>query len=204
MRANRLTLVVAAWCAAMMAALYQPFITIWTKGSPDLVRHALTALLMVVLFCVNMSRQVLIVFKSAAALWKQDRWKPIVAGVVNLTICLSLLKVLPDAYKVDGVIFATIISYLVIQIPWESHVVFSKFFDGGQAAVYWRAQARFAALVLALCAVSCVVACSIQLDGVAGFVAKGSASAAASALILFILFRRDVVLLFKILAGKSR
>ena len=54
------------------------------KGDPALVRHALTPALMVFYFYIMQSRQVLLAFKSAASLWRQDRWKPIVAGAVNL------------------------------------------------------------------------------------------------------------------------
>ncbi|MBR3957993.1 MAG: hypothetical protein IKJ89_09100 [Kiritimatiellae bacterium] len=45
-----------------------------------------TPLLMVLYFYVMQSRQVLVTFKSAAALWRADRWKPIVAGAVNLAL----------------------------------------------------------------------------------------------------------------------
>ena len=50
MRANRLVGIVVIWCAAMMLALYQPFVFEWTRGKPDLMRHFLTPLLMVVFF----------------------------------------------------------------------------------------------------------------------------------------------------------
>ena len=56
MATDRLTMVLVVWCAAMMAALYQPFVAVWTKNDPSLVRHALTPFLMVVYFCVNQSR----------------------------------------------------------------------------------------------------------------------------------------------------
>ena len=152
MKMNRLSMAVVLFCVAAMTALYQPFIRIWTKGDPELVRHGLTPLLMVFYFYVMQSRQVLLSFKSAASLWKQDRWKPIVAGAVNLTTNILFVIFLPDAYKLDGVIFSTIIGFVFIQIPWESHVVFTVFFGKGESRRYWRDQAAFAALALGLCA----------------------------------------------------
>ena len=98
------------------------------------------------------SRQVLLAFKSAASLWKQDRWKPIVAGAVNLGSNILFVLFLPDAYKLDGVIFSTIIGFVLIQIPWESHVVFTVFFGKSESRAYWRDQAAFAAAAFALCA----------------------------------------------------
>lgn len=152
MKMNRLSMAVVLFCVAAMTALYQPFMRVWTKNDPELMRHSLTPLLMVFYFYVMQSRQVLLSFKSAAALWKQDRWKPIVAGAVNLATNILFVIFLPDAYKLDGVIFSTIIGFVLIQIPWESHVVFTVFFGKSESRAYWRDQAAFAAAALALCA----------------------------------------------------
>lgn len=154
MRMNRLALAAILICATLMAGLYEPFIRLWTKNDPALVRHALTPFLMVLYFCVNQSRQTLLTFKSAAALWRQDRWKPIVAGVLNLSLNISFVMFLPDAYKLDGVILSTIVSLVVVQVPWESHVVFTAFFGRQEARVYWCQQAVFAVAALVLCAMA--------------------------------------------------
>ena len=152
MKMNRLSMAVVLFCATAMTALYQPFMRVWTKNDPVLVRHALTPFLMVLYFYIMQSRQVLLTFKSAASLWRQDRWKPIVAGAVNLASNILFVIYLPDAYKLDGVIFSTIIGFAFIQIPWESHVVFTAFFGKRESRAYWRDQAAFAALALGLCA----------------------------------------------------
>lgn len=162
MKMNRLSLAVVVLCSAAMAGLYQPFMRVWTKNDPVLVRHALTPILMVLYFYVMESRQVLLSFKSAAAIWRQDRWKPIVAGAVNLATNILFVVFLPDAYKLDGVILSTIIGFVLIQIPWESHVVFTAFFGRSESRAYWRQQAAFAALALALCTAAWFVSRAIQ------------------------------------------
>jgi len=192
MRMNRLSMVVVLFCSAMMAAMYEPFMAVWVKDDPSLMRHALTPALMVFYFYIMQSRQVLLAFKSAASLWKQDRWKPIVAGAVNLGSNILFVLFLPDAYKLDGVIFSTIIGFSFIQIPWESHVVFSSFFGRAEARAYWRAYFGFAACALALCVVAWWTARIIPVDGIPGLVLKGAASSATVAALLFALFRRDV------------
>ena len=192
MKVNRLTLIVASWCAAMMAALYQPFILIWTRRNPELVQHMLTVVLMVTLFCVNMSRQVLMTFKSAAAIWKQDRWKPLVGGVFNIAVCLLLMVVVPEDYKLDSVIFATLVGYVLIQIPWETHVVFSVFFSREQARQYWRQQWFFAGVALVFCAVTWSSVNFIPLDRFIGLVVKGAVAAAVSGGLVLAFFRDDI------------
>ena len=192
MRMNRLSMVVVVFCSAMMSALYQPFMEVWVKGDVALMRHALTPALMVFYFYIMQSRQVLLAFKSAASLWKQDRWKPIVAGVVNLGSNILFVLFLPDAYKLDGVIFSTIIGFVFIQIPWESHVVFSLFFGKSEARAYWRSYFGFAACTLALCAIAWWTAWMIPFKGFVGLAVKGAASATMVMVLLFAVLRRDV------------
>ena len=191
MKANRLTLAVVAFCAAVMLALYQPFVRIWTGNSPELVRHALTPLLMVLYFCINQSRQPLLTFKAAASLWRADRWKPIVAGAANLTMNISFVLFLPDAYKLDGVILSTVLSYVFIQMPWESHVVFTRFFDGEQGRRYWRTQAKFALATVAICAAAWGAVQAVPLGGKVGLLLDAAVAAAVSSALLLVLFRGE-------------
>jgi len=193
MKVNRFTLIVAVWCAAMMAALYQPFITIWVKRNPELVQHMLTVVLMVALFCVNMSRQVLLTFKSAAAIWNQDRWKPFVAGAFNILVSLSLIYTVPDAYKLDSVIIGTLAGFMLIQIPWETHVMFTAFFNREQERRYWRQQWFFAAVALLLCVVTWFAVSVVPLDRIAGLLVKGIVSTVVSGGLMFAIFRKDTV-----------
>ena len=176
MRALRIVLAVIAGCAAMMAALYQPFIDVWTGGRPELSRHYLTPLLMVVFFYIYQSRQPLLTFKAAANVWRQDRWKPMVAGALNLTLNITFVVALPEAYKLDGVILSTILSFVLVQIPWESRVMFTTFFDSRQAVEYWHVQTSFAVKAVVLCASAWCVAHLVPLAGVPGLVAKGVAA----------------------------
>ncbi|MBQ4200636.1 MAG: hypothetical protein II649_12265 [Kiritimatiellae bacterium] len=197
MRMNRLCMSVVIFCAAMMTALYQPFISVWVKNDPDLMRHALTSVLMVVYFYVMESRQVLMSFKSAASLWSQDRWKPIVEGAVNLGTNILFVVFLPEAYKLDGVIFSTIIGFAFIQIPWESHVMFTVFFSRVESRLWWRSQLRFALIAVALCAAAWWATHLVPLAGIAGLAVKGVVAFAVSAGAVLAFFRGDVMSIVK-------
>ena len=192
MRMNRLSMVVVMFCAAMMTAMYQPFMVVWVKDDPTLMRHALTPVLMVFYFYIMQSRQVLLSFKSAASLWRQDLWKPIVAGAVNLGSNILFVLFLPDAYKLDGVIFSTIIGFAFIQIPWESYVVFTAFFGKVEARAYWRSHAGFAAFSVVLCVAAWLAARAVPLGGIPGLFAKAVAATAVASLCMALVFRNDI------------
>lgn len=192
MRFCRLVEIIIVWCAAMTMALYQPFLQEWTRGKPGMICHMLTPVLMVVFLYLNQSRQALLTFKSGAALWHQDQWKPLVAGAVNLITNVLLVIYLPKEYKLDGVIFSTIISLLLIQVPWESHVVFTAFFNREQARIYWRFHLKFALLAIFLCTITWGSASLIPLGGILGLAVKGMIAAIISSSFLLAFFRQDV------------
>ena len=195
MKAHRLVAALITWGAAMMIALYQPFIAVWTHNKPDLMQHFLTPVLMVTYFFINQSRQLLLTFKGAASIWRQDRWKPIVGGTVNLTLNILFVTFLPPEYKLDGVIFSTIVSLVVIQIPWETHVVFTAYFNKEQGWRYCRAQFGAAAWTLALGASTWAAASAIALDGLQGLAVKGAVAFAVSSVLTGIFFRHEMVAL---------
>ena len=141
------------------------------------------------------SRQTLLTFKAAANLWRQDRWKPLIAGALNLTLNITFVVTLPDAYKLDGVILSTALSFILVQIPWESRVMFTAFFDGRQAAAYWRVQAMAAAKTVVLCMGAWFAAHLVPLSGAIGLVAKAAAAAAFVACAMCVLFRGEVSIL---------
>ena len=167
MKVNRLTLCVVAVCAACMAALYQPFMRVWTKGDPALVRHAWTPALMTLCFYVQQMRSPLLAFKSGAGIWRPDRFKPIVSAAVNLCISVSLVRALPDAWKLDGVIAGTVVAYLFVEVPWEVKVVFDAHFGSACRREYLRQMAVFAVAAFALCAAG-----AGALSLIEGFVSK--------------------------------
>ena len=94
---------------------------------------------------------------------------------------------------VAGVIFSTILGFAFIQIPWESHVVFSAFFGRAESRAYWRSYAGFAVCALAVCALAWVVTRAVPVAGIPGLFAKAAAAATATVLCMSLTFRGDLV-----------
>lgn len=199
----RMVGIVIIWCAAMMLALYQPFIKIWSGHDPELIQHFLTPVLLVLYFYINQSRQVLLTFKAGASLWREDRWKPVTGGMVKLLTSLLFIMVLPEEYKLDGVILSSIIGYVFVQIPWESHVVFSSFFDRTQANAYWRHQTQFMLTALLICTVTWGVTTSVPMDRIPGLLVKGVVAALVSGGLILFFFYKDVPAVMEKLLKRS-
>ena len=194
MKAHRMLMCFIIWCAAMQLALFQPFMILWIRNRPELLCHFLTPLLLVIWFFERKSRDSLVMFKTAAAIWQKDKWKSIVANIANLTMNITFVLTFPDEYKLDGVIFSTIISDVLIQVPWESYAVFTSFFGGKEARYYWRRQAMYVLLGIFVCGVTWYVAYLIPVVGFVGFFLKGVAAFVISILLLLVSCRDDALL----------
>ena len=192
-----------------MIALYQPFMWIWTKGDPALMRHFLTPLLMAICFFEFQARQVLQVFKSAAGYWRQDRWKPLCGACLNLVLNILFVITFPEKYKLDGVILSTVLATILVGIPWETYIMFTRFFNASQARDYLKLQARFVLIVIPLSAATWYGVNAVPLEGMPGLLVKGFVSTVISGVLTLVFFRSDIktvkdVLLKGLVRNKQR
>ena len=204
LKANRVLLALVSWAAALMLALYQPFMEVWTKGDPALARHFATPLLMVAWFVLQQSRTMLQSFKSAAVIWREDRWKPVVGGVADLSLNVALVSCLPEAWKLDGVVISTIVVVVLIQIPWETRVVFAKHFGRRALLRFLRQQASFAVFAAALCSATLGVASFVPDGGCGRLLAKGCVAAAFSGAVVLPVFGRELAAVLFGARGRKR
>ncbi len=197
MKAHRMLMCLIIWCAAMLLALFQPFMVLWIRNRPELLCHFLTPLLLVIWFYEKQSRESLRMFKQAAAIWQKDKWKAIIANFANLAMNITFVMTFPYKYKLDGVILSTIISEVLIQVPWESYAVFTSFFGGKEARCYWRKQFIYTLLGILVCAITWYMAFIIPIEGFGGFFLKGAVAAGVASLLMFMLMRHDFLLVLK-------
>ena len=188
----RIVGIITIWCSAMMLALYQPFISTWVGKDQELMQHTLTPILMVLYFYINQSRQVLLNFKSGASLWQEDQWKPVIGSIVKLFLCLLFIIVLPEKYKIDGVILSSIIEYVCVQIPWETHIVFTAFFDRMQSKEYWHQQAVLMLTALLICTITWSMTTAIPLTHIWGLLVKGVVASLISGILIATFFLKEI------------
>ena len=113
---------IVGWYACCMLCLYQPFMELWV--GKELMYPIYIVIAFVMYFYINMARRTVITFKEAAGLWEEDRFKPIISSVVNVVLNIILVQKI----GILGVIISTIISFVFVEIPWETNVLFRKYF----------------------------------------------------------------------------
>lgn len=199
-----MSMIVTVWGMAMMIALYQPFMFIWTKGDPALMRHLLTPLLMASCFFVLQARQMLLVFKVAADIWRQDQMKPLCGACLNLGLNILFVIVFPENYKLDGVILSTVLATTLVEAPWETYVMFTRFFKTSQLRDYLKLQTRFVLIAILLSVVTWYGTNAVPIEGVFGLLVKGCVAAIISGGMTVLFFLSDIKVFMETLLNRNK
>lgn len=137
---------IACFCTVCMLCLYQPFIELWVGKSNVLPLS--TVILCCIYFYTMKLGDIAAVYRQAAGIWWEDKFRPIVESVVNLAVNIVLVKYI----GVDGVLVSTIISIVCINIPWATYVLFKVYFKMSIKEVFFK-YIRYFIETTALCAV---------------------------------------------------
>lgn len=121
---------VSSWSVVFLLCLYQPFIELWVGANnmfPDLLVY-----LMCLYFYSLKIGDVVSLYKEATGIYWEDRYRPIAESIANLVLNVLLVK----AFGVYGVVGSTIISIILINIPWASHTLFKVYFKMSNIGFY--------------------------------------------------------------------
>lgn len=135
-----------------LLCLLDPFLHAWL-GADYLLDQSVTVFAVLSFYLTGVRKTVLI-FKDAAGVFTQDRYKPFIEGVVNILVSVPLAI----RFGIQGVIFGTVFSTLAVAFWFEALVFFRHSFHQGIGG-YLLTQALFFILNLTL-AGGCFLLCS--------------------------------------------
>ena len=75
-------------------------------------------------FIIRQINNLLNLYKDAAGMWHEDRWRPLICSLVNLVVNLILVQF----WGLYGILISTIIAILVVGMPWLTHNLFTVVF----------------------------------------------------------------------------
>lgn len=189
-------------CIAAFSSLFQPFMTMW-MGKDLLLDYSIVILLCVYFFGYEYV-MLLSVYKDAAGIWHEDRFRPLISGVLNLVLNLFLVKVI----GLYGIVVSTIISVYFVSAPWITKNVFSNIFPHHSIKKYLY---RFFYYVLTIICNSIIVnvLCGFIPYTLAGFGLRMIACLSISMIVFIIAFHRmtefkDSIVIAKKMIIKNR
>ena len=121
---------ITGFCTTCFLCLYQPFMTIWV-GS-DLLLPYSAVICLCVYFYIYQINHLLNTFKDAGGIWHKDRFRPLVTAISNLGMNLLMVQF----WGIYGIVLSTVLSMLIVGMPWLLHNLFSTLFDREQLKSY--------------------------------------------------------------------
>lgn len=148
-----------------MVCVYQPLMRVWVKDELMLPYGY------VIFFCLYfvgvMTVQLLSVYKDAAGIWHQDRFRPLISGVINLILNLVLVNFI----GLYGILLSTIISVYFISIPWIFYNVFYSIFQG-KLKYYIKDIGRYSVVIIVCTVITAFICELIPNKGMISLVIK--------------------------------
>lgn len=113
----------AGFCCSCFLCLFQPFMKVWV-GETLMFENKI-----IPFFCLYfisiLSVKFFSLYKTAAGVWHEDRFRPLVAAIVNLVLNLIFVQF----WGIYGVLLSTCIGELIVSTPWLIHNIFTAIFD---------------------------------------------------------------------------
>ncbi len=146
------------WCTVCLVCLYQPFMKIWVQDE-SLMFPFYVVLELGLYFYIYQIRKIPVVYKDAAGVWWEDRFRPYVCMIVNVGLNILLVQFI----GVSGVILSTVFS-LCISIPWENYTIFKYIFHCSSKKYYLKMFVFV--LTMAVGGGATYLLCSLFSDGI--------------------------------------
>lgn len=121
---------IAGFCSCCFLNLYQPFMELWV--GKDLMLDYAIVICFVIYFYVYEVNQLLNTYKDAGGIWHEDRFRPLVTAICNLLLNLIMVQF----WGLYGIILSTVLSMLLVGMPWLFHNLFTMLFENKNMKKY--------------------------------------------------------------------
>ena len=169
-----LYMLLTSWLTVCLVGCLQPFIKLWV-GKEMMFSDAIMAVFCIYFFSEHFCR-VCHLYRQAAGLWWQDRYRPLVETVVNLSLNILLVRFI----GVTGVMFSTIFCIVFIEGTWGTRILFKHFFTEEKQSKYMLKLLWSWVLTAAAGAITYFVCRKIALTGIPALIVGGIVGSVAS------------------------
>jgi len=164
---------------------YHDFITLWV--GEESVFNFRIEILFVLYYYVRQMTDISELIRNSTGIWWQGKWVPLAETITNLVLNIVFASI----WGIEGVLWATIISIVVVNIPFETYYVFNKYFNDkiGRILVDYLINGLLAILIIG---VSYILSSKIIVGGlILQFILKAMVATVISAMLFMILHIKD-------------
>lgn len=176
---------IACFCTACLLGLFQPFMKLWT-GEELMFAYPAVVCFSVYFFVVEINT-LLNMYKDAAGIWHEDRFRPLVTAIVNLGMNLVLVRF----WGVYGVLLSTVLSMLLVGMPWLMRNLFTTLFPTQFLRPYLWKLAQYVMVSGISCGLSVWLGNLFPFEGLVLMIFRGAVCFAVTGVMFVLCFRRS-------------
>lgn len=165
---------------ACFTSLYQPFITLWV-GEQYLMEFSLVVCLVIYFFLYEFD-QLISMYKDAAGIWYSDRYRTIVSAFANLFLNIVSVQFI----GLYGVLLSTIVSLLLIDLPWLLSNIYKSMFASQKKHDYFILLLRFSIYGFLVSGGSYFFTTLMNLNGILGIAVNLIIALLFSSMVMFL------------------
>ncbi len=177
---------IAGFCTCCLLCLYQPFMEIWV--GEDLMLGFSAVICFCIYYFVYEINQLLNTYKDAAGIWHEDRFRPLVTAIANLTMNLILVQF----WGIYGVLLSTALSMLFVGMPWLLHNLFTVLFDKSKMIGYVRTLLKYTFVIVLSCVACYAVSIIFHFSALGNLVYRAVVCCILPNLIYFLIYHNTV------------
>jgi O-antigen/teichoic acid export membrane protein len=162
-----LYMALTSWLTVCLVACTQPFIKLWL-GEKMMFGDGIMFIFCVYFFSTHFIR-VCHLYRQAAGLWWQDRYRPIVETVSNLVLNILFVR----WFGVSGVMFSTIFCMVCIEGTWGTRILFKHYFTEEKQSKYMLKLLWSWILTAIAGAITYLICTKIPLEGIPALIVFG-------------------------------
>lgn len=183
-RMNFLYMWISGWCMICMLCLYQPFMTLW-MGEKMLLPVSTMILFCAYLYIMKIG-DVLSIYTASKGLYWESRFVTIAEALANIVLNYFLGK----HFGIAGIMWATILTMVLINFLWGCQIVFKYYFTDYSAWGYIARHIRYAGISVAVAAITYGACSFVKIPGILGLVVIGMICVVLPNLLYFVIYRK--------------
>lgn len=178
---------IAGFCTCCFLCLFQPFMRLWV--GEDLMLGFSAVICFCIYYFIYEINSLLNVYKDAAGMWHEDRFRPLVTAALNLTMNLIMVQF----WEIYGVLLSTVLSMLFVGMPWLLHNLFTVIFDKSYMKGYLLKISKYTVVVFASCVICYLICSALKFDDdLITLIVRAVICCFIPNIIYFIVYRRTV------------
>lgn len=158
---------IAGVCVCCFACLYQPFMELWV-GEELMLKFSAVICLCIYFYVYEINR-LLNTYKDASGIWHEDRFRPLATAGANLAMNLIMVQI----WGIYGIILSTVLSTLLVGMPWLIQNLFSTIFDRDLLSDYVAQLLKYVAVVIIVSLLTYLLSSFLKGQVLFEFISKG-------------------------------